>query len=189
MAHPNDPNAFLMGGGGKSAKFETHGATITGTVARMPELRQQTDMKTGEAEAWPNGDPKMQLVVALQTSELDPADPDDDGVRNLYVKGSVKAESKSMHAAVKEAVRRAGAKGLEVGGTLTVTYTGDGVSTTRGFDPPKQYEATYVSAAAGFLADAAPAPAPAAVDPATAAALANLSPEVLAALAAQQKAS
>jgi hypothetical protein len=132
---------FLLGGGGKSAKFENVGDSVTGTIASPPEVKQQTKMGTGDPLTWDNGDPKMQLVVALQTTLRE--DSDDDGIRNLYVKGSKKPESQSLHAAVAGAVAAAGAKGLDIGGTLTVTYIGNGVSTTVGFNPPKKYQATY----------------------------------------------
>lgn len=152
-------NDFLLGGGGASAKFETIGDTVTGTVTSQ-EVRQQTDIMTGDPLTWPNGDPRMQLVVTLQTTLSD--DEDDDGIRNLYVKGSKKAGSKSLHDAVASAVRNARAKSLEEGGTLTVKYVGDEPSQTRGFSPRKLYEGTYASpdkaaASAAFLA--APAPA------------------------------
>lgn len=141
---------FLLGSGGKSAKFETVGTTVTGQIAASPQVRQQTHMETGVPLTWDNGDPKMQLVVQLQTSER--VDDDDDGIRNLYVKGSKDPASKSMHAAVASAVSAAGAKGLEVGATLTVQYIGDGTSKTRGFNPPKQYAAKYAPPdASGFL--------------------------------------
>lgn len=136
------PNAddFLLGGGGKSASFPQIGASITGTIAAPPETRQQTDI-SGNLLTWDNGDPRWQLVVPLQTTLKD--DPDDDGIRNLYVKGSKDPKSQSLHAAVAAAVVAAGAKGLELGGTLTVTYVADGVASTRGFNPPKKYEAKY----------------------------------------------
>jgi hypothetical protein len=162
MTQPTNPNDFLLGGAGKSASFHNVGDTVTGKIVTTPEVRQKTKMGTGEPEKWDNGDPKLQLVITLATDERDPHDPDDDGVRKLYVGGSKKPESHSMHAAVAAAVVTSGAKGLEVGGTLTVTYTGDGVSKTPGFNPPKQYSATYVPAAAGFLAADQQTPAPAA---------------------------
>jgi hypothetical protein len=144
---------FLLGGGGKSAKFENVGDSVTGTIASPPEVKQQTKMGTGDPLTWDNGDPKMQLVVALQTTLRE--DGDDDGIRNLYVKGSKKPESQSLHAAVAGAVAAAGAKGLDIGGTLTVTYIGNGVSTTVGFNPPKKYQATYKAPdAAEFLGTA-----------------------------------
>lgn len=140
MTTQTDPNAFLLGGGGKSASFPEPGTTVTGTIADPPEVRQQTSMN-GDPLTWDNGDPRLQLVVSLKTQQRE--DPDDDGIRKLYVKGSKDPKSKSLHAAVAAAVAEAGAKGLEVGGTLSVTYTGDGVASQRGFNPPKQYQARY----------------------------------------------
>jgi hypothetical protein len=136
QATPNiDPNAFLMGGGSASARFDNPGDTVTGSICEPPEVRQQTDISTGQPVHWPSGDPKMQLIVTLQTTLKE--DADDDGKRRIYVKG------KSLTEAVREAVRQTGAKGLEIGGTLTVTYTGDGVASQRGFNPPKLYTAQY----------------------------------------------
>lgn len=186
-----DPNMILMGGGATSAKFDTVGASVTGTIEDL-SASQQTDFTTGELKTWANGDPMMQVVVTLATDQRDPDVTDDDGVRKVYVKG------KSLTAAVRDAVRRAGAKGLEPGGVLTVTYTGDGPQERRGMNPPKLYSATYAkpdpAAAANKalgLAQAEPAAALAsvpatgevpAVDPKLAAALAAMSPEQKAAL-------
>jgi hypothetical protein len=181
MSTTPDPNTFLLGGGGKSATFPQIGATVTGKITQTPEVKQKTKMGSGDLEFWDNGDPKLQLVVTLQTDLRDPADDDDDGIRKLYVAGSKKPESKSMHAAVAAAVQNAKASGLEIGGTLTVRYISDGKSNTPGFNPPKQYDAHYVPAAADFLgttpavsaaplAPLAPPPiAPAAAQPAAAA--------------------
>lgn len=137
-----NPNDFLTGGGEASAKFENVGDTITGTVVNQ-EVRQQTDYKTGDPLTWANGDPRMQLVVTLQTALKD--DYDDNGLRNLYVKGSKKPGTKSLHDAVASAVRAAGAKGLEDGGTLTVTYVGaePPPPSAPKLDPRKLYSATY----------------------------------------------
>jgi len=181
-------NDILMGGGVASAKFENHGDQIAGTIDDEPQAVQQTDFTTGEPLTWPNGDPRMQVVVTLATDLRD--DSEDDGLRKVYIKG------KSMTAAVRDAVRAAGAKGLERGGQLTVTYTGDGVAERRGINPPKLYAASYAppSAAAVNAVLEQPEPetaaSPAAGGPnedALQAALANLSPEVKAALLAQAK--
>jgi hypothetical protein len=174
---------FLMGGGASAAKFETVGDSISGTIAESPEVRQQTDIATNEPVFWPSGDPKMQLIVTLQTKEREGVD--DDGKRRVYVKG------KSLTEAVREAVKQTGAKGLEVGGSLTVTYTGDGTASQRGFNPPKLYSATYgrpdTTAASGdFLGvqqpAAAPAPAPAPAAPPAAPAASGPTPAQIAAL-------
>lgn len=126
---------FLMGGSVTSAKFESINDSVTGTIVEEPEVRQQTDLDTGLPKTWPDGRPMMQLVVTLQTELHE--DADDDGLRRVYVKG------KSLTEAVRDAVRKAGAKGLEVGGRLQVVYVGDGEVKKRGFNPPKLYLAQY----------------------------------------------
>jgi hypothetical protein len=157
-----DANSFLMGGGGAAtAKFPTPGTVIGGRITEPPTLDQQRDIKSGEKKFWSNGDPMMQLVVTVQTEQRDPAIEDDDGKRRIFVKGQMKN-------AVADAVRAAGGKGLEIGGTLHVRYTHDGQAAGVGMSPPKQYEARYVTAVSAELG-AAPtaAPAPPGVNPVT----------------------
>ncbi len=171
-------NDFLMSGGSTSAKFPTPGTTVTGVICRPPEVQQQRDFTTGEPKFWDDGKPMQQLQVQLQTTEKDMSVPDDDGVRAVYVKGQ-------MQKAVREAVRKAGASGLEIGGTLTITYTGNGEA-KRGL-PPKLYSASYIPAAAGaaneFLGQGEPAPADPWATTSQPAAPAGASPEAMAALA------
>lgn len=133
---------FLTGGGGKSARFDTIGDTIVGTVVDA-KVTQQTEFGTDEPKFWPNGDPMNQIVITLATDDRDPTDPEDDGHRNLYVKGSKKPESKSMTAALIAALRNAGATNLERGGTLACKYVSDGTPPKPGFNPPKQYQMQY----------------------------------------------
>lgn len=151
-------NEFLLGGGATSAKFPTVGSSVTGRIVREPEVQQQRDFQTGELKTWNDGKPMQQLQVVLATDERDPEVADDDGERAVYVKGN-------LLKAVREAIRKAGAKGLDVGGTLTVTYSGDGEVTKRGFNPPKLYTASYVppvkQAATEFVNGGQPAAAPA----------------------------
>jgi hypothetical protein len=177
-----DANELLMGGGSKAARFDGIGVTVTGRILDVT-AKQQTDFTTGEPKFWPNGDAMYQVLVRLQTEQHE--DGDDDGVRTLYVKG------KSLTGAVREAVRGAGAKGLEVGGTLTVTYTGDGVSEKRGINPPKLYAAEYVKpdpAAAANQALGLAAPEPAAAQPAPVAAPAAAAAPDLSALGPEAQA-
>jgi hypothetical protein len=168
-----DANDILMSGGVTSAAFPEIGTTVSGRICWGPEARQQTDMDTGEPKEFPNGDPMMQIIVHLETAERDPENPDDDGVRAIYIKFN-------LLNAVRAAVKAAKAKGLAIGGLLTVTYTGDGEQKKKGFNPPKLYTATYQPPAAvaadtvltGGQPAAAPAPVPAqAMDPAEAARL------------------
>ena len=142
MNDNNEIDGFLFGGGGKSASFENPGDNITGTIVSA-EVRDQTDIGTGAILKWDNGDVRTQLVVTLETNLRD--DEDDDGHRSLYVKGSKKAGSRSLHDAVASAVRGAGVKSLEIGGTLTVTHDGVEPSKTRGFNDRKLYSASYVA--------------------------------------------
>ena len=183
-------NDLLMSSGGKSATFPAVGTVVTGTITAEPKAQQQTDMKTGEPKAFANGDPMMQIIVSLQTTDRE--DDEDDGIRQLYVKAN-------MLKAIREAVQTAGAKGLEPGGVLAVKYVADGEVKTKGFNPPKLYAATYTKptgAAANSLLMATPAQAqhtmhaasaqgsaPAGIDPAL---WANLDPAQRQAIAAAQ---
>jgi len=169
-----DATDFLLGGGSASAKFDEVGDTVTGTIAVTPEVRDQTDIQTGRVLTWDNGDVRKQLVITLDTSERRSDDPDDDGRRSIYVKGSKRPGSQSLHDAVATAVRNAGASGLQIGGTLTVKFIGEEPSQTRGFNPRKLYEASYQPPSSGeFLGTdqppaqpaTAPTPAPAAQQP------------------------
>jgi len=159
----SSPNQLLMGGGIPAAKFDAPGATITGTISNL-EAAPQTDFQTGEPLTWKDGSPRMQVVATLEgTNHRDPSNPEDDGARKVYIKG------RNLTNAIRDAVRKAGATGLDTGGTLQVTYTGDGAA-ERGLNPPKTYAATYTAPASAAntalglaqqpQAPAAPAPAP-----------------------------
>lgn len=160
----NPVDTFLLGGGGRSASFEKIGDTVTGTVISTA-VTAQTDIQTGKPLVWDDGSVRQQLVVKLQTALRE--DFEDDGVRGVYVKGAKKQGSRSLHDAVASAVRAAGAKGLEPGGTLTVTHDGTQPSEIKGFNDRKLYSAHYVApdkavASGGFLGtgiDTTPPPA------------------------------
>lgn len=131
-----DPNDFLMSSGVRSAAFSRIGDEIVGFIIRTPEVRQQRNFDTGEPLFWSDGNPRMQMVITLMTEEQDASDPEDSGERSIYARGN-------MLAAIRTAVRQAGARGLEVGGKLLVKFSGEGTPTRRGLNPPKLYEARY----------------------------------------------
>lgn len=139
MTTTTDANAFLMGGGGKSAKFTTVGDKVDGEIINT-EVTQQTDITDGSLKTWPDGNPMMQLVITLQTDDRD--DDQDDGVRRVFAKGSARKATTTV-GAIRAAVQAAGAKSLEVGGRLQLAYTGDGVAPKAGFNAPKEYAAKY----------------------------------------------
>jgi hypothetical protein len=134
---------FLFGGGGKAAKFEEIGDSVEGDITDAV-VGQQTDMETGAPLTWTDGSPRMQLVVTLQT---DDKSADDDGLRRIFAKGGKyevdSGTGTSLKDAIGDAVKKAGAQTLAVGGRLKVGYTGVGKKTNRGFSAPKLYRATY----------------------------------------------
>lgn len=146
----------LGGSGGTSFPFDKIGDTVTGTIVDVEE-RQQTDIDTGQPAFWPDGKPKLQHMVTLQTDLAD--DADDDGLRTVYLRGSRKPESKSTLAAVIGAVKATtGGTALDKGGTLTLRFVGEVPPTQRGRNPAKQYDATYRPPSVSL--DGAPQPGP-----------------------------
>jgi hypothetical protein len=137
-------NDFLMMEGGKSFPFEKLNDVCIGEVISA-EVRQQTDLESGEKLFWPDGQERKQLVITLQTS-LKTSD-EDDGVRTIYAKGgkfdTADGEGTSMKEAIATAVRQGGGTGLNPGDQLAVAYTGNGVKKNRGFNPPKLYSASW----------------------------------------------
>lgn len=142
-----DGTTFSMGGGGgQSFSFGPQGAQpgayVQGTILDMKEV-QSTSYDKNEPEFWPNGDPKMQYRVTLQTELRDPANPSDDGRRDVYLDGRRRPNengTKSKTCAVLDAVRATtGTTDLEYGAKLTLRwisgmgFTGD----------PRCYEAWY----------------------------------------------
>ena len=134
MTTETDVNSVLMGSGGRSATFKTHGDQVWGEIVHS-ELRQQTDFDTNALLFWDDGKPRMQVVITLQTDEQ--TDDEDDGLRKVYAKGQ-------MMRAIQQAVLKAGARGIADGGKLVVRYTGDAEPKRKGMSGEKQYFAKYV---------------------------------------------
>lgn len=141
-----DAYDLLYKSDGASAKFERPGAVVSGTVIEEPVSRQATDFKTKELKWWDKEktQPVMEVVITIQTDERDPNVTDDDGRRRLFC-------GNRLLKAVREAIKDSGHKGSIVGGRLGVEYTGDGVPSERGLNPPKLYKAKFVPPAAKAL--------------------------------------
>lgn len=151
----------LLASGGKSFKFENPGDTVTGTIAAI-DVRQATEFGTGKPLTWDDGRPQEQIVVTLQTDLAE--DGDDDGKRNVYVKGWG-----SQLRAFKAAAAAAGAKPTP-GTTFTASFTGYGPKPAGGGFPSKEFEYRIVPASTArvdALTGPAPVPAPAVPPPAT----------------------
>lgn len=139
-----DINDFLMGGGGKAAKFENVGDSVVGVITDA-RVTQQTSLEDNTPLTWSDGSPRMQLVVSLATDLRD--DGDDDGIRKVYAKGGkyevASGSGTSMKDAIADAVKRSGVKTIEEGGKLTIAFTGEGKKTNRAYSAPKLYKAKY----------------------------------------------
>lgn len=148
-----------------SCKFKTPGETHAGVITEISDRMPVTKYGTTDPDYWPDGSPKQQVVITLATDERDPEDPNDTGERSLWVTESRKAGT--ILAAIIQATRQANAK-LEIGGTLSVSFTGHDPNSKNPAQPRKLYAATYQPpAAGGGMFEQQPAqPAPAASQPA-----------------------
>lgn len=121
----------LMSTGAKSAfnKNSVIGEQVSGTILSAME-RQVTNYTSKQPEFWDNGDPKMQIVVSVQTDLRE--DADDDGARSIYIK--VWGRDK---VALLNAIRAAGytkaSEALAPGNRFTAAFVGTEPS-TRGND-------------------------------------------------------
>jgi hypothetical protein len=106
----------LAAGGGQYLKWEVPGTTYTGTITDAI-MRQAKKYESSELDTWDDGSPKMQIVITLATAYRDPANPDDDGTRQLSV--NVWGGQKS---ALVAAIKQAGVSEPEAGMGLTVTH-------------------------------------------------------------------
>ena len=162
-----------------SWKFTTPGDTHTGTITEVSDARQATEYGSNELAYWDKERtrPKMQVAVTLDTAERDPQDVNDTGKRTLWVVED--GRSGSILSAIRQAVHQAGAGTIDIGGQLTVAFSGFDPNSKNPANPRKVYAAAYVPPApAGGMftnqaaaqpvaqpvapAPAAPAPAPAA---------------------------
>ena len=141
------PQADMFAGGDTvpsiSFKDAPVGATVSGKVTEAPVLVQSRDFDTGNPAFWPDNNPKMSVVtkIVLPTGEE----------RGLWA-----AKPSAMFAAIAEAQKTAGAL-IAVGGTLTITLTGEKPNATNPrLNAQKLYAVVYVPPNA-FEAQQAPA--------------------------------
>lgn len=161
-----------------SWKFVSPGDTHTGTITEVSDARQATEFGSNEPAYWDREKtrPKMQVAVTLDTSERDPQDANDTGKRTLWVVED--GRSGSILSAIRQAVHQVGAGTIDIGGQLTVTFSGFDPNSKNPANPRKVYSASYVppapaggmftnqAAAQPVAQPAAPAPAPAPAAPA-----------------------
>lgn len=120
-------NDLLVGRSGPPAfKFETIGTTAKGKITNLGQS-QVRDFKTGTARTYPDGNPIMQIVITLEQ--------EDGEETRVFVKPDAKR-------AIREAVERVAAPGLEIGGQLALKYAKDEASQP-GMNAKKIFEAQY----------------------------------------------
>lgn len=158
-----------------SWKFTNPGDTHTGTITEVSDARQATEFGSNEPAFWDREKtrPKMQVVVTLDTAERDPQDANDTGKRTLWVVED--GRSGSILSAIRQAVHQAGAGTIDIGGQLTVAFSGFDPNSKNPANPRKIYSASYVppAPAGGMFTNQAPAqpvaapatPAPAPAQP------------------------
>jgi hypothetical protein len=135
MSEVFDQSSFFGNGSTvRSVKFPLPGDSIRGVICEPPRLEQERDIKTGVPLTWPSGDPKMQMVITLQTTLAE--DDDDDGRRRLYV------NKKGMKAALADALRAARCNAYAEEGELYAVFTNYG-EPSPGLSAPKLFAAEY----------------------------------------------
>lgn len=153
-----------------SWKFTNPGDSHTGTITEVSDARQASEFGSNEPAYWDREKtrPKMQVAVTLDTAERDPQDANDTGKRTLWVVED--GRSGSILSAIRQAVHQVGAGTIDIGGQLTVAFSGFDPNSKNPANPRKIYAASYVppAPAGGMFTSQAPAQpaAPAPVAPA-----------------------
>jgi hypothetical protein len=158
-----------------SFKDKPIGTSYTGTVTKAPELVQARDYESGQPAFWPDGNPKQTVVTTLDINgeEL-----------NLWA-----AKPSALFRAIADAQKAAGTQ-IAVGGTLTVTFTGEKPNDKNPrLNPQKLYTVTYqppnafgdTATAPAAATQAAPTAQPAPAAPAATQGVPQYTPEQIAA--------
>src|SRR5664279_3677492 len=129
------------------------GAHVAGTVTSIT-VKQTTDPATKAPQAWPDGNPKQQVIVNLSTALRDATVSDDDGTRTVYVKWWG-----AQRSAFLSAVAEAGVADLEVGDMFAAQFVGLGEQPKDKFMSPAKlykFEIKRGSKVAALVAEAVP---------------------------------
>ena len=126
----SNPQSFF-GSAVPSVAFADEGDEVRGRVISV-EIRDQRDMDSGELLTWADGRPKQMAVVMLETHE--PADEDDSGMHNLYVRGYMQND-------VRRALRAIHSQTLENGMWLAVRLHEIDAPRRRGMKGARHFEA------------------------------------------------
>lgn len=150
---PSFADIFNSTGGTRSAfnKDSQPGATVTGTLAGEPDVRQATDFQTKQPAFFlKSGKPKFEVVFDLQTDLRE--DQDDDGRRSVWVHWwGVQRD------ALTEAFKQFGRQPHK-GDKMTVTFDGF-VNVENAPQPAKHYTFRFEAGLPGLTPQSPAAPA------------------------------
>lgn len=135
---PQQADTTGFWGGAASISFDDRKGYVKGTFRGgqiiSKTISNQTKMGTGEVLTWQDGSPRKQMSVLLQTAER--ADPQDNGQRQLFIKGD-------LPRATREAFQAVGASDLSEGGWLYAAWVDEKPAKAAGYNPQKVYKAIY----------------------------------------------
>lgn len=131
MTTPTTPSAedLFGGSGAPGIKWAEVGMNkwVSGTVLDV-QVRQSVDFETQTPETWPDGKPKMQVVLTLD-------DGTEEGCR-AFIQGH-------LFTATRDALRAAGEKAPKVGGKYAAAWVGEGDAPRQGMARPRLFKVSY----------------------------------------------
>lgn len=135
---PQQTDTAGFWGGAPSLSFDDKKGYVKGTFRGgqviSKSISDQTDMATKRVRTWPDGTPRKQLVVVLQTTER--SDPSDNGQRQMFIKGDAVR-------ATREALQAAGTGDIEIGAWVYFAWVDEKAPSTPGFNPYKLFKVVY----------------------------------------------
>lgn len=150
-SHPVDTSSFF--GGAATISFAADKGYVKGTFRGgqviSKKIAPQTKMGTNEIITWQDGSPREQMVLTLQTAER--ADPQDDGQRQIFIKGDAVR-------ACREALGSVKANDIEPGGWYYQAWVDEKAAKQAGYNPQKIFKVQYAP-------PGAPDPNPVAIAP------------------------
>lgn len=130
---PQDVDEYAAGEKAPALSFKNApvGTSYTGTVTVAPTTVQSIDFESGDKATWPDGNPKMAVVLGLEVNGE---------ARSLWA-----AKPSAMLKACSDAQVAAGER-IKVGGTVTVTFIGEKPNEKNPrLNPQKLYSVTYLA--------------------------------------------
>ncbi|MBU3749823.1 MAG: hypothetical protein FGM52_05130 [Mycobacterium sp.] len=97
-------------------KFNNPGDSISGVIVEEPTTMPLTAFKSTEPKIGPDGKPVMQVLIVVASEQCQ--NEHHDGRWRVFI------DKPLMKDAVRQAVRTAGAPTLELGGEVTISFTG-----------------------------------------------------------------